>query len=100
MKHLVIEVCFSTLSINNQLIPLPPTRDRLISVLGAPSRISQLEHGVVYTFDDMGLTFRTDLNQQNVSDVRLYFQDIPINWKFAPVYGFDGTLKICDINFI
>lgn len=100
MKQLVIEVSFSTLLINSQLIPLPPTRDRLISVLGSPSRISQSEHGVVYTFDDMGLTFRTDLDQHNVSDVRLYFRDIPISWKFAPIYSFDGIFKICDITFI
>jgi hypothetical protein len=100
VKPLVIEVSFSTLLINNQLIPLPPTKDKLISVLGNPSRISRSEHGVVYTFDDMGLTFRTDLDRQNVSDVRLYFQDIPINWKFAPIYSFDGTIKICNVSFI
>ena len=73
------------LTIDGIAIPLQPRIQDFTAVLGEPSRTLNLEHGTIYVYDDLGITYRTNVGSDHVSDLTLYCKDMSDVFSFSPV---------------
>ncbi|MGD0174961.1 MAG: hypothetical protein ABSC61_11145 [Anaerolineales bacterium] len=87
------------LTIDGIAIPLQPRIQDFTAVLGEPSRTLKLEHGTVYVYDDLGITYRTNVGSDHVSDLTLYCKDMSDVFSFSPVQQFHKPLIVAGKSF-
>ncbi len=81
--------------INRIEISESPSKSILESALGKPDRTEKKPGGIRYIYDNYGISFRTDVDNDAVSDIMLYLTHSPyVPPEFGPQSHFAGSLII------
>jgi hypothetical protein len=94
---LSVEINKKELKINSVIIPLNPVRKDLDAALGKQPRVDKRKQGTLYVFDELGISYRTDPEKDQVTGITFYCRpkgkdDLP--WpqnKFSGSVVFMGT---------
>ena len=97
LSNVRIEIDTETFLINEHEIPESVSKSIIEEALGHADRVTKKRYGVIYTYDAYGISFRTDVNNDIVSDITLYYDhrdNEPFFPDFAPKSLFAGVLVI------
>lgn len=86
----IIEIDSLNLYINGEKIPRLPSKDTLEAVLGKPSREDRKPKGTRYIYDNYGISFRTDVDSDIVSNITLFYNRMFWPRDYAPSRTFTG----------
>lgn len=95
----LIAITEETLVINGVDIPCPSRRSHLEAALGLPDKVHEKPFGTQYTYDQLGITYRTDVDDDTVSGIILFLKDKTYKYSFAPAHLFSGTVRVRAVVF-
>jgi hypothetical protein len=87
------------ITINGKEIPTDLTISNFAKLFGKPSRIDKRDRGTIYVQDSLGMTYRTNVGSDDITNITLYLQDMSAVWPFSPRTLFRGSLIVYGRTF-
>jgi predicted membrane-bound mannosyltransferase/streptogramin lyase len=89
-----ISIKDNQLYLKGHLFPAKPKIADFQTALGESSRVDKKEAGTIYVYDDLGISFRTDVGKQDVSELTMYCVDASAAYSFASKQLFSLPFEI------